>query len=71
MILNSVLVLFFIWELNWDLFIVLLLFDYKGSIGVSMDLLIRRGGEKGKYGDRKEIYKRDIEWGRGSLLFNY
>lgn len=36
-----------------------------------MDLLIRRGGEKGKYGDRKEIYKRDTEWGRGSLLFNY
>lgn len=50
MILNSVLVLLFIWELNWDLFIVLLLFDYKESIGVSMDLLIRRGGEKGKYG---------------------
>lgn len=50
MILNSVLVLLFIWELNWDLFIVLLLFDYKGSIGVSMDLLIRRGVEKGKYG---------------------
>lgn len=58
MILNSVLVLLFIWELNWDLFMVLLLFDYKGNIGVSMDFLIRRGGEKEKYGDRKEIYKR-------------
>lgn len=45
--------------------------DYKGNIGVSMDFLIRRGGEKEKYGNRKEIYKRDTEWGRGSLLCNY
>lgn len=57
MILNSVLVLLFIWELNWDLFIVLLLFDYKGSIGVSMDLLIRREERKGNMVIEKRYIK--------------
>lgn len=55
--LNSALASLSTWELNWDLSIVLPSSDYKGSIGVSMDLLIRREERRGNMAIEKRYIK--------------
>lgn len=65
--LNSALASLSTWELNWDLSIVLPSSDYKGSIGVSMDLLVRREERRGNMAIEKR-YIKEIQSG-GEVLY--
>lgn len=66
--LNSALASLSTWELNWDLSIVLPSSDYKGSIGVSMDLLIRREERRGNMAIEKR-YIKEIQSGGGVVYY--